>query len=300
MMPGLYSTLEELLALKHHLPQLKRASKAMITPGSHVTAKRGRGMMFAETRHYQPGDEIRHMEWRVTARTGRPHTKVFEEEKERTVILCLDFNPSLYFGTKVALKSVIAARLAALITWACLEQNDKVGAVFASSTKCTRLPAKKPKAAALVLLHQLCRYTQMPAVSSSITLSELLTQATPLIKPGSLLVFISDFYHLTAACKKQLQGLKHHHDIQAYHIYDALEMHPPCAGRYAISDGQQDFLLDTTNSHVNDAYHAWCLQKLQLLKTFWRDLNIPLQHIATTDDLTKCLQSSFFKGRYGG
>ncbi len=99
------------------------------TAGNRQSRFRGRGIDFQESRNYQPGDDIRTMDWRVTARTGRPHTKVFQEERERPIIIVIDCNPSMFFGTRVAFKAVIAARLAALIAWAAIRNGDRIGAV---------------------------------------------------------------------------------------------------------------------------------------------------------------------------
>ena len=134
MVDGVTATLKELIDLQRYAQTgpyhpVARALRA----GSNVSRLRGRGMDFAEVRNYQAGDEIRHMEWRVTARTGKPHVKLYEEERERPVIILTDFNPSMYFGTRLAFKSVIAARLAAILAWTVVKQGDRVGGFLLSA-----------------------------------------------------------------------------------------------------------------------------------------------------------------------
>nr|WP_241480308.1 DUF58 domain-containing protein [Legionella norrlandica] len=131
MTNGVIAELSELIDLRRyvHSVHYKPQGRALRS-GNHISKFRGRGMDFAEVRNYQAGDEIRHMEWRVTARTGRPHVKIYQEERERPVIMLVDFNPSMIFGTKIAFKSVVAARLASLLAWTVIKQGDRVGGSF--------------------------------------------------------------------------------------------------------------------------------------------------------------------------
>ena len=133
---GVTAELNELIALQRYA-QIGhyRPKGRSLRAGQHLSKLRGRGMDFAEVRHYQAGDEIRHMEWRVTARTGRPHVKLYQEERERPVIILADFSPSMYFGTRLAFKSVVAARLAALLAWTVVKQGDRVGGLLFSAFK---------------------------------------------------------------------------------------------------------------------------------------------------------------------
>lgn len=131
MANGVIAELNELIDLRRYVQSIYyRPQGKAIRSGSHLSKLRGRGMDFAEVRNYQAGDEIRHMEWRVTARTGRPHVKIYQEERERPVVILTDFNPSMIFGTRIAFKSVIAARLTALLAWTVIKEGDRVGGVF--------------------------------------------------------------------------------------------------------------------------------------------------------------------------
>lgn len=130
-----YLTLSELVGLQSQVKARKTTStyRRGVGVGNHKMVFRGRGMDFSEARNYQAGDEIRHMEWRVTARTGKPHVKVYEEERERPLVLLVDYSPSMFFGTHVAFKSHTATRLAALFTWYAEATGDRVGGVLAKT-----------------------------------------------------------------------------------------------------------------------------------------------------------------------
>ncbi len=131
MTDGVSVELNELIALQRYARRVNyKPLYSAVQAGNHLSKLRGRGMDFAEVRNYQAGDEIRHMEWRVTARTGRPHVKIYQEERERPVVILTDFNPSMYFGTRIAFKSVVAARMAAMIIWTAVKQGDRVGGLF--------------------------------------------------------------------------------------------------------------------------------------------------------------------------
>jgi uncharacterized protein (DUF58 family) len=132
---GIHLSAAELIALRprcHALRLPMRQPAASALAGAYRSRFRGRGVDFVESRNYQPGDDIRNMDWRVTARTGRPHTKVFQEERERPVLIVLDASPSLFFGTRKMLKSVAAGKLAAAVAWAAVRRGDRESAAFCS------------------------------------------------------------------------------------------------------------------------------------------------------------------------
>lgn len=160
MVDGVIAELNELINLRRYAQYARYQPEGLaIRSGNHISKVRGRGMDFSEVRHYQAGDEIRHMEWRVTARTGRPHVKIYQEERERPVVILTDFNPSMIFGTRIAFKSVVAARLAALLAWTVIKQGDRVGGVFFSATQHSEFTPKARDLSMLPMLAALSRYT---------------------------------------------------------------------------------------------------------------------------------------------
>lgn len=161
MADGVIAELNELIDLRRYAQSIRYQPEGRaIRAGNHLSKLRGRGMDFAEVRNYQAGDEIRHMEWRVTARTGRPHVKIYQEERERPVVILADFNPSMIFGTRVAFKSVVAARLAAMLVWTVIKQGDRVGGVFFSATEHSEFTPRGRDSGALPMLAALSQYTE--------------------------------------------------------------------------------------------------------------------------------------------
>ena len=253
---GVVAELTELILLQRQASRVGyHAEASAARSGHHLSKLRGRGMHFSEARNYQAGDEIRHMEWRVTARTGRPHVKVYQEEREQPVVILTDFNPSMYFGTRVAFKSVVAARLAALIAWTAAKQGDRVGGILCSALAHHEFTPRSRQAGVLPLLASLSRYTQetqsqSERVPDARSLSHALLRLRRVAKPGSILVLISDFYTMDAESEQHLSRLCQHNDVLAYHICDPLELAPPKPAQYAITNGQDDdIVLDEIRNH---------------------------------------------------
>ncbi|MGQ3889200.1 DUF58 domain-containing protein [Legionella sp. CNM-1927-20] len=295
---GLITELDELIALRR-LVNRKRAhmDARAVRTGNHLSCIRGRGMDFAEVRNYQAGDEIRHMEWRVTARTGRPHIKVYQEERERPVILLVDFNPSMYFGTRHAFKSVVAARLAALIAWAAVSQGDRVGALLFSPREHNEFMPRSREAGVLPLLAALNHYTkqfrQVQNESKTVPLNQIISKLHHVVRPGSLIVLISDFYELDEKCEPHLSRLKINNDLLTYHICDPLELSPPKPALYAITDGKQELLLDTTYPKLTEDYKAWCDKQQFKIQTSLKRLQIPYSQVTAETDLSQLVNQTF-------
>ena len=252
-------------------------------------------MDFAEVRNYQAGDEIRHMEWRMTARTGKPHIKLYQEERERPVVLITDFNASMYFGTCEAFKSVIAARLSAILAWTAVKQGDWVGGVFFSASKHNEYTPRARETGVLTLLASLSEYTheQVRQQTQKNALAHALLRVSRVTKPGSVLVLISDFYQFNEECCQLLTRLKGHNDILAYHICDPLELSPPKPQRYAITNGQEALLLDTTNPHVVRAYQQYCSERITSLDQQLTRLQIKRIPVTGADDLARLVVDTF-------
>ncbi|KTC70249.1 hypothetical protein Lbir_1832 [Legionella birminghamensis] len=295
---GVSVDLAELIALKRFARKIaykpERASNGV---GNHLSKFRGRGMDFSEVRNYQAGDEIRHMEWRVTARTGRPHIKLYQEERERPVVIVTDFNPSMYFGTRKAFKSVVAARLAALIAWTTVKQGDKIGALLYSSARHNEFIPRAREAGVLPILASLMDYTnqvdEMMSDHSPLPLSEGLLRLRRVVKPGSIIVLISDFYHLNQDAEKHLSRLHEHNDILAYHICDPLELSSPVPALYAMTDGRQELLLDTANTQVKADYQQWCDQRQAALQSVFKRLHIQYVQLSGENDIAQVIYQTF-------
>lgn len=307
--PGVYVTMEELVGLANAHCQLdlhaqRRALAAMA--GSHRSAFRGRGIDFDEVRVYNPGDDVRSIDWRVTARTGRTHTKVFREERERPVYLLVDQRQSMFFGSKHAMKSVVAAKVAALLAWATREQGDRLGALVFNDLHSHESRPKEGKRGIQAFFRVLVQFNQwlgadMPAARATRQpISQALQALAHVVRPGSLVFLISDFQHFDDICLQQLSLVKRHSDVIALAISDPLEKHLPPSGTYGFTDGNRSVRVDTTDKQFRKRFSLRFLQHQSDLRDQLNSLGIPLLDISTESDLPTTLHSALgFRSRKG-
>lgn len=297
MADGVIAEVNELIDLRRYAQSIRyRPEGKAVRSGNHLSKLRGRGMDFSEVRNYQAGDEIRHMEWRVTARTGRPHVKIYQEERERPVVILTDFSPSMIFGTRIAFKSVIAARLAALLAWTVVKQGDRVGGVFFSATEHSEFTPRGRDLGVLPMLASLSRYTDQTEEqreAPATLLSDVLIRLRRVVRPGSILVLISDFYSMDADCEKHLNRLRGHNDILAYHICDRVELSPPKPQQYAITNGQEEIILNTRSHSVNNAYKQYCQQRVEQLQDQFKRLCSQYVQVTADTDLAQLVRHTF-------
>jgi len=269
--------------------------------GSHRSRFRGRGMDYQESRLYQAGDDIRNMDWRVTARTGKPHTKLYQEERERPVVLLVDFNIGMFFGSTNSLKSVVAAKVAALIAWAVSYRGDRIGALLIIESKENKthmeLAPKMGKRGALQLIRELVIHSNpqkaMQSTSNHTSLNDQLKRLKHLAHPGTLVFLISDFYNIDDETALHLQRLSRHNDIQAIQIIDPLETTPPPPALYNVTDGIHTGILNTRSKKGRENYQSFFNQHHKMVEELMNSHNIPLLRLSTADDILLTLQQSF-------
>jgi uncharacterized protein (DUF58 family) len=271
---GVFADLPELVALRLRAAQLARIERhrsADLMSGPHASPFRGRGMEYAESRPYAAGDDVRHIDWRVTARSGRTHTKLFQPERERITALVYDISPSMAFGTRTCFKSVQAARLGALMTWAALDEGDRLAASVCGRTREVIAPLGARRGA-LRTLDALVRW-QRPTTSSAsaATLGGALDALRRVLRPGSHVLLLIDPRSVDADAERSLAQLRVHHDLAACVLADVLEMTPPKPARYRIQsdDGTSATLqLDDRRARAAwsehfDVQHADALERLR-------------------------------------
>ncbi|MGY1408514.1 MULTISPECIES: DUF58 domain-containing protein [unclassified Luteimonas] len=223
---GVVPTLAELVALRgvaqaRRPPQRGRHG----VNGPAPSPMRGRGMEYAESREYARGDDARHVDWRLTARSGRMHTKLFQAERERLTLIVADTSPALYFGTRVRFKSVQAARAGAVAVWAAIADGDRVAALRGSDAEAPVAPAGGTRGA-LHVLDALARwYARTPPDDAG--LADALARARRLLRPGSRLLVLADAGSLDAVPDATWPALTMHHEATVVLIDDALERNPP-------------------------------------------------------------------------
>jgi len=263
---GIHLTAAELIALRprcHALRLPMRQAAASALAGAYRSRFRGRGVDFVESRNYQPGDDIRNMDWRVTARTGRPHTKVFQEERERPVLVVIDAGPSLYFGTRRRLKSVAAGQFAAAIAWSAVRRGDRIGGFLFAPGRHRELRPAGGRRGAMRLIQGLVDWLEPRGVDavSAEPLSAALERVRHAVRPGSLVIVVSDFFTLDEDCNRHLSRLRQHNDVIGCQVVDAAEYQLP-PGRYPITDGQQAAILDTGGRDSGHRYRSMVVEHL--------------------------------------
>ena len=268
--------------------------------GDYQSPFRGRGMEFDESRLYQPGDDIRNIDWRVTARTGKAHTKLFREERERPVFVWLDLRRAMHFATRGRYKSVLAAELAALIAWSALHNGDRVGGVVFSDEEHHELKPQRGKAAVLRLINRIVHdaaWTHgVPGGSGNRSLEHALQRLRRVARPGSLIFLISDFRHLDGQAQVPLTRLCRHNEVVMLFVYDELEQALPPPGRYKMRDGNREFLVDTSNNHLARQYRQQFQARLDRLRQLSRLNRIILVPCRTDADPLRLLLDGMKSG----
>jgi uncharacterized protein (DUF58 family) len=239
-----------------------RQPAASALAGAYRSRFRGRGVDFVESRNYQPGDDIRNMDWRVTARTGRAHTKVFQEERERPVLVVLDASPSLFFGTRTMLKSVAAGQLAAAVAWSAVRRGDRIGGFLFAPERHRELRPAGGRRGAMRMIQNLVEWLEPSRITGDPEpLSIALERVRHAVRPGSLIIIISDFFGLDEDCNRHLSRLRQHNDVIGCQVLDAAEHDLP-TGRYPISDGEIATVLDMGQNAARKKYETMGLKHL--------------------------------------
>ena len=293
---GAVITLQQLLIQRHAartLEYLMHSRSIAGISGLHLSKMRGRGIDFEEFRPYQAGDDIRLIDWRVTARTGRPFTKVFREERERPVIIAVDQTQNMYFGSQVAFKSVVAAQAAAVFCWLAIDNGDRVGGLVYSDNSSALVRPKRSRRSALHLLNQVFLYNQRLQGAKALEqqqvidpdfkpgLASALGQIRRITKPGSTLYVISDFMTLDAKALRYLNQLARHNNVVCCLVYDALEETLPVPGIYSITDGSHKGAINTHNSKARARYREHFKERMQYLEGELDKLQIRLVKMRT-------------------
>jgi uncharacterized protein (DUF58 family) len=270
------------------LPLISNSVKAQMV-GGHLSAFRGRGMEYHESRPYQPGDDIRAIDWRVTARSGRTHTKIYREERERPVLLWLDLSRSMFFGTQTCFKAVLASKLAALLAWSSVQDGDRVGYLVFSEQQHIESRPGRGKRSVLQFIQQLVAHPAWDMASNDGREEETgvkaLKRLRQVTRPGSLVILLSDFRFLDADCRGQLVELARHNDVVMIHTYDPFERMLPEPGYYRVTDGSSSIDIDTSSSSVRAQYSERYDQQLQALQQLCNELGLFLIDIATNADM---------------
>lgn len=289
---GIHLGATELIALK---PRCNALSLPMHSPaasslaGAYRSRFRGRGVDFVESRNYLPGDDIRNMDWRVTARTGRAHTKIFQEERERPVLVAVDISQSLYFGTRSKLKSVAAGEMAAAVAWASVRRGDRIGAFLFTAEDHRELRPTGGRRGAMRVIQGLVDWLDPDKPHQGFKpLSVSLERIRHAVRPGSLVLIISDFFNLDDQCHRHLSRLRQHNDVIGCQVMDPAEEFLP-AGRFPISDGENSAMLDTHEELSRRKFDQMSSQHGEIPKRMFQRHKCGWMVLKTTDDPVEVL-----------
>jgi uncharacterized protein (DUF58 family) len=256
--------------------------------GAYVSRFKGRGMEFDEARLYQPGDDIRSIDWRVTARSGKPHTKLFREERERPVFISVDNRSAMHFATRGVFKSVLAAKLAGLLAWAADYHGDRIGGQIFSEHECRELKPQNGTHAVLRFLNALVK-PQNP-IDKAFTLDQVLARLNKHARPGSLVYIISDFRGINEQAETHIAKLSEHCEVVLIFIHDPLESSLPAKGRYRFTDDERDVVIDTSDQQQLLSYQQRFDQRLQRLELLAKKRGLVFIQCSTVEDPIQCLR----------
>lgn len=273
------------------LPGWQHAARARQSGAYHASMK-GRGMEYAESRPYQPGDDVRALDWRLTARSGKPHTKLFREERERPVFLLLDLRQSMAFATRGVFKSVQAARTGALLAWKAVQGGDRVGGILLGDRTCDELPPARGSVAALRLLKRVVeRSAAADAADAPQPFSVATSRLRQLVKPGSLVFVCGDFRDLGADDHAALAQIARHSDVMLVLCYDAFEAALPTLREpVRLTDRRRSLDVALGDRALAEAYAARFAARRAGLTRFCRDNRLTLATLQTTEDPFVVLQ----------
>ncbi len=271
---GVTVSVDELIALRGVKLPLRTAVSATSGPhgGSRLSRHRGRGVDFAEVRLYQPGDDVRSIDWRVTARKAKPHTKVYREERERPTLIVVDQSRAMFFGSRIRMKSVAAAECAALLAWHSVDAGDRVGGlVYDDAAEYAFKPFRSARAV-VRLLNQIGSSNVALRDSGAIgthprRLPMVLEHVARIARNGHRIYLISDFLGFDADDERQLKRIARHNSLALIHISDPLEQELPPPDRYTVTDGAARSVLSTSDARARQKYRDAFLVHTRTLET---------------------------------
>ena len=283
----------ELLKKVRRIEIKTRGLSRNIFAGQYHSAFKGRGMAFSEVREYQYGDDIRDVDWNVTARYNHPYIKVFEEERELTVMLLIDVSGSSEFGTVEVMKKEVVTEIAATLAFSAIQNNDKIGVIFFSNKIEKFIPPQKGKKHILYIIRELIDFKPEERQTD---IGEALKYMTNVIKKRCSAFLISDFINkgdfqntLTIANRK--------HDVVAIQVFDRREEELPSVGLMKIKDAETgaERWIDSSSRSVRDAYQAWWSKRQEVMSRTFKRSQVDHVSVRTDDDYVKVLMALFQK-----
>ena len=288
----------ELLKKVRKIEIKTRGLSDQLFSGGYHSAFKGRGMSFSEVRAYQYGDDVRNIDWNVTARTNETYIKVFEEERELTVMLVVDISPSTLFGTQknreqlAQLKQEVMAEIAAVLSFSAINNNDKVGVIFFTDKIEAFIPPKKGRNHILRIIRELI---DIQPEGKGTDIKEALRYLTNMLKKRSIVFIMSDFMNTGDQYKDALSIARRRHDVVGVHLFDDREAKLPNAGLVRVQDAESGKMawIDTANKKTRESYDQWYAKNLKQTKEIFVRSGADLISINTRESYTTALLNLF-------
>jgi uncharacterized protein (DUF58 family) len=289
---GAYANLDDLIRIRFRARDFSfqpRQPVHSILSGRYASRLRGRGLNFEELRRYQPGDDVRTMDWKVTARTRSPHVRVYTEEKDRRVLLVVDQRLNMFFGTRERMKSVTAAELAALGAWRALDVGDRVGLVAFNDSEVVDIKPQRSQQTVMSILNAVLRMNHALRVGSGAApgperLNEALTKAVRLVTHDALVVVISDFFGADEHTGGLASQLAAHNDVLGVLVHDPVRL-DPVRINISVGDGTLQMPLDLANRKIREKIANDYRDEQQRITQFLRKLSAPLLMVSNEGDV---------------
>lgn len=305
---GAYCEIEELTGARFAAainplsrPQIARAQLL----GSIRSAVRGRGLEFEEVRAYQAGDDVRNIDWRVTARSGKPFTKLFREEREKPLLIVVDQRQPMFFGSRHCFKSKLAAFLGAWLAWSGVEQGDRIGGLIFGNDERREIRPRRSRKTTMAWLNTLLQFNRAlrrdtKLASTEQSFVDALADLRRIAKPGSSIYLLSDFHGCEhPQVREHLHAIARHCEITALFIYDAIERELPPPALYAVTDGSARMTIDSGDRHLRERHRNAFEQHLQRTQQLLQSLAIPMLAIATDEPPLRQIIAAHAKNRRG-
>jgi uncharacterized protein (DUF58 family) len=292
---GVYADLDELIRLQFKATGFSFLPKQPVhslLSGRHASRLRGRGLDFEEVRNYIPGDDIRTIDWKITARTQKPHIRVYTEERERPVLVVADQRISMFFGTRVNMKSVTAAEAAALAAWRVVSAGDRVGAVVFNDSEIREVRPHRSKKTVMQILNIIVEQNHLLGVDRGITsspdmLNKTLEKVVHLAKHDYLVCIMSDFFGITDNTNRLIKLISRHNDVIIGLIYDPIAKELPDAGKIVISDSGKQIELDMGSRKLREQYPEILEGRLKSLTDELAKYGVPVLPIHTAEGVAE-------------
>ncbi len=301
-----YADFRQLVAMQHlasGFSFLPKQAIHSILAGRHSSKLRGRGLNFEELRHYRPGDDIRTLDWKVTNRTKKPHVRVYTEERERSVMLLVDQRISMFFGSQVKMKSVVAAEMAALSIWRTLSVGDRIGALVFNDQTIKEIRPQRSHNTALQILHSTVKmnhelHAEQKGLANDGQINHALKEAERLCGHDCLVVIISDMSGWNEETIKRIKHLTLHNDLIVPLVFDALEKELPDQQQWVVSDGNSQIAIDARQSKLKQQFTEGFTSSVDFLQDELRKYGVPVIPIDTVQPVQDQVRKAL--GQQGG